>query len=90
LKTKISNNEDIVDSYFEKALTVLESCYQLIVGNGIEVPDENPEIQTLKDMINDIPKFPYDFLNNWSSVKANADKGTNVPNALPATLSNTN
>jgi hypothetical protein len=51
---------------------------------------KNPEIQTLKDMIDDIPKFPADFLNNWSSVKANADKLANDPNALPATLSSAN
>jgi hypothetical protein len=55
LKGKISNNEDIADSYFENVLTQLESCYQLIMVNVIEVPAENPEIQNLKDMINDIP-----------------------------------
>jgi hypothetical protein len=90
LKCKISNYEDIADSYFEKVLTELESCYQLIMVNVIEVPEENPEIQTLKDMIDEIPKFPADFLDNWSSVKENADKVANVPNVLPATLSSAN
>jgi hypothetical protein len=90
LKGKITNNEDIADSYFENVLIELENCYQLIMANVIEVPEENPEIQTLKDMIDEIPKFPADFLNNWSSVKANADKVANVPNALPATLSSAN
>jgi hypothetical protein len=32
--------------------------------NIIEVPAENPEIQNLKDLIDDIPKFPADFLDN--------------------------
>jgi hypothetical protein len=73
LKTKISNNEDIPDSYFENVLTQLESCYQLIIVNVIEVPVDNPEIQNLMDLINDIPAFSVDFLNNWSKVKANAD-----------------
>jgi hypothetical protein len=86
LKTKISNNEDIADSYFENVLTELENCYQLIMVNVIEVPEENPEIQTLKNMIDEIPKFPADFLDNWSSVKANADKVANIPDVLPATL----
>jgi hypothetical protein len=90
LKSKITNNEDIADSYFEKVLTELENCYQLIMANVIEVPEENPEIQNLRDMIDGIPKFPDDFLDNWSSVKANADKVANCGTALPATLTSAN
>jgi hypothetical protein len=90
LKTKINNNENIVYSYFENVLTQLESCYQLIIVNVIEVPVDNPEIQNLKDMINAIPAFPADFLDNWSKVKTNADKLANVPNVSPNTLTASN
>jgi hypothetical protein len=44
LKTKITNNEVIADSYFENILTQLESCYQFIMVNIIEVLADNQEI----------------------------------------------
>jgi hypothetical protein len=90
LKTKISNNKNIGDSYFENVLTQLESCYQLIMVNVIEVPVDNSEIQNLKDIINDIPAFPAGFLDNWSSARANANKVARIPDNLPATLSSAN
>jgi archaellum component FlaC len=44
LKTKISNNEDIANSYFENVLTQLENCYLLIMVNVIEIPVYNSDI----------------------------------------------
>jgi hypothetical protein len=90
LKGKISNNEDIADLYFENVLTQLESCYQVIMVNFIEVPVDNPEIQNWKNLINGIPLFPAGFADNWPKIKANADKVADMPNALPSTPSPAN
>jgi uncharacterized protein YlbG (UPF0298 family) len=43
LKTKIINNQEIADSYFENVLTQLESCYQFIIINVIEVHSDSSE-----------------------------------------------
>jgi hypothetical protein len=102
LKSKITNNEGIADSYFENVLTQLESCYQFIMTNVIEVYSGSSgsgrstcelgtsEIEYLKALIDAIPSFPEGFVTEWPTVKANSDKIAEVPHALPNTLSNAN
>jgi hypothetical protein len=90
LQTKITNKEDIADSYFKNILTQLESCYQLIMVNIIEVPVDNLEIQNLKVLINVIPSFPTGFFIDWLTVKLNSAKVTSVLNPLPSTLTSAN
>jgi archaellum component FlaC len=70
LKSKITNNEDIADSYFENVLNQLEDCYQFIMTNVIEVHSgssgsgrtacqlDNSEIEYLKALVQAIPAFP--------------------------------
>jgi hypothetical protein len=102
LKSKITNNEDIADSYFENVLTQLESCYKFIMTNVIEVHSgssrsggttcqlDTTEIEYLKALVFAIPSFPEGFVNEWSIVKANSDKVAEAPDAFPNTLSNVN
>jgi archaellum component FlaC len=104
LKSKITNNEDIADSYFENVLNHLEDCYQLIMTNVIEVRSDSSgsgetvcqldtsEIEYLKALVQAIPAFPFPegFATDWSTVKSNSAKVKNVPDALPNTLSNAN
>jgi hypothetical protein len=102
VKSKITNNEDIADSYFENVLNHLEDCYQLIMTNVIEVYSgssgsggtacqlDTSEIEYLKALVQAIPAFPEGFVSQRPTVKANADKIAEVPDALPNTLSNAN
>jgi archaellum component FlaC len=74
LKSKITNNEDIADSYFENVLNHLEDCYQLIMTNVIEVNSgssksgeivcqlDTSEIEYLKALVQAIPTFPERFV----------------------------
>jgi uncharacterized protein YkvS len=102
LKSKITNNEVIVDYYFENDLTQLESFYQFIMTNVIEVHSgssgsggstcqlDTSENEYLKALILVIPSFPEGFVTEWPTVKANSDKVTEVRNPSPNTLSNAN
>jgi hypothetical protein len=102
LKSKITNNEDIADSYFENVLNHLEDCYQLIMTNVIEVHSDSSgsggivcqldtsEIEYIKDLVQAIPAFPEGFVSGLPTVKANSDKEAEIPDALPNTLSNAN
>jgi hypothetical protein len=77
LKSKITNNEDIADSYFENVLTQLENCYQLIMTNVIQVHSgssgsggttcqlDTTEIEYLKALVLAIPSFPEGFVSEW-------------------------
>jgi hypothetical protein len=92
LKNKITNFEDLADSCFENVLNQLESCYQFIMTNVIEVHSgssrsggtacrlDTSEIEYLKLLFLAIPSFPDTLSNaNWTSTYNAAAK---IPSAL--------